>query len=814
MKLFYLLSLHPMFKKNWIVVLLLLCSIVGCQQNKKEIKESKQEASSPLPGYYGQWLYIKTNGTNVLPDMSRYRWQSAVNKRATPKSLINVYEYGPSNVAGRLRGIIIDHSNPSRILVGGASGGVFISENSGASWKAINDQALSPSVTWMSQNPFDAKIMYYCTGEASGNSADLMGAGIFKSVDGGKTFSQLPATNNASFQFNWSVKCSPLDTHTLYVATHSTGLWRSTDDGATFSRVYNTGTQMNDLELFPDGSVMFTLKGTGVYRSASGNLGSFSKISSINSVSTARAELAFCKNFPNVVYAAISGPDNSYSGVLKTFYKSSDGGKTFVTRTNPNGTVNFGFTWYCMTMAVKDNDSNAIFIGAVDIGSSKDGGQTWLPGSEQHSDNHVAVNSGNNMFLGSDGGLCRYTWGNFNSYTSLNNFLNVTQLYAGDVSPHEVAIMGGCQDNGTKESKNVNKSFSSVAGADGGYCFYHPNYQGIKYYSMQNGIVFRSGENISSNIPTTDQKWFIHPYQISETNGDIVVYPADRKLYFSSDAGESYKNLTTVSSGRLFCAAISSGNNPAVYSGGSSIFVAVDSADNASPKVVNLRTSMPLSIRSSFLGCIKVIPGYRDKVYLGFNNISDSGRIYMASQLFNDTPVYKNISGDLPRGLPVNWIECDPMAPERVIFAGTDYGLYITEDSGQTWIKDTRLPSTVISNIKIHKNMKDIYFFTHGRGVFKGQVNNNAYSSIDQQASHQAIAKLYPNPASETAMLQFEGHTTGHYGVYDLQGRKVLSGKIEGETNTIPVVSLSDGHYVVMYTTSSGNGKIKISVLH
>jgi photosystem II stability/assembly factor-like uncharacterized protein len=780
------------YKYSLVAVLLLLLSACGTHVKK----------TSALPGYYQQWLYIKTNGSNVLPDMRQYNWTQNSNKRAVSNALLNVVELGPNNVGGRIRAIVIDKANTNRIIIGGASGGVFISENKGSSWRPINDQAVSPSVTYMDQNPLTPSVIYYCTGEASGNSADLIGAGVFKSVDGGNTFTQLAATNNTNFSFCWSVKCSPIDTNTLFVATHNAGLWRSNDAGLTFSRVYNTGTQINDLEILPDGAVMFTIKGSGAYRSATGAINTFSKVASINSTQSARAELAYCRNFPDVVYAAISGPDNSYNGVLKAFYKSSDGGKTFVEKGNPNGTVNFGFTWYCMSMSVKDNDSNSIFISGVDVGYSKNGGVSWSAGNEMHADNQVSIFSGNNLYLGSDGGLCVYDWSNPNVYTSLNNGINITQFYHGDVSPHSNEIFGGTQDNGTIQSINSNKIFSNVFGGDGGYSFYHANDANIKYYATQNGAVYRNGVTISNNIPTSDPKHFIHPYHVNATQGNYVVYPSGTNLYFSKNAGSSFTLAGSVKVGRFFSAASSNDANPSIFSGGSAAFIAIDSILNTTPIVKDLRLVMPPILRSSFIGGITVYPGYRDKVFLALNNISDSGRVYLASELFSAKPIFKNISGNLPKGLPVNWVECDPLNSSKVIFAGTDYGLYITEDGGFTWIKDTRIPSTVISNIKIHKNNKDIYFFTHGRGIFKGQINNAGISSINEGFT--ASVKIYPVPASKQISVEFESSITGSYELIDTKGSSLLSGNFEGKLIEINTSILSTGSYVLICKTSEG----------
>lgn len=788
---------------NFTLAALTAVIFISCSQTKNEnhVTESREQHQN-LPGYYEQWLYIKTNGTNVLPDMRRYNWEAGSAKRSASNALLHVYEYGPSNIGGRIRALVIDKLNPNRILVGGASGGVFVSDNHGASWRAINDHAISPSVTFMDQNPLKPEVIYYCTGEASGNSADLQGAGVFKSVDGGNTFEQLPSTNNSNFRFCWSLKCSPKDTNTLFVATHNTGLWRSLDAGATFTKVHTVTAQINDLEILPDGAVLITVKGSGVYRSPNGNAGTFVKVASVNSSSSARTELAYCKNFPNVVYAAISGPDNGYNGVLKAFYKSSDSGKTFIPRTNPTGTINFGFTWYTLTMGVRDTDSNSVFLGSVDVGYSRNGGSSWTAGVEQHADNHVVVTAGNNMYLGSDGGLCYFNWSNLNNFTSLNNGLNITQFYAGAVSPHAIAVMGGTQDNGTKEGKNMNKAFGSVFGADGGWCFYHPNQSNVKYWSTQNGNVYRNGSRVSNNLPTSDAKWFIHPYHVSSGNGEILIYPSSNKLYYSNNGGSSYKNLGNILTGRLFTATCTPDNNPVVYSGGSSAFVAVDSAENASPVMIDLRPKMPNAIRASFLNCIKVIPGNRDKVYLAFSNVSDSGRLYMASDLFSANPVFKNIGAGLPKGLPVNYVECDPLNPEQVIFAGTDYGLYVTEDGGQTWVKDLRFPNTVVSSIQIHPNNKDVYFFTHGRGVFKGQINNSGVSSIDGHRAAEGL-KIYPVPAGSYLNIESTGTEGVVYVIRDLSGKVVLRGSTRSVLERIDISALPAGNY----TLSTGGSK-------
>lgn len=783
-----------MFKQKYIFYFVFI-AFISCNSIKNK------NSSTNLPGYYEQWLYMKTAGTNILPDVSKYDWNLTNNKRSTSNALLNVSEIGPINVGGRVRAVLVDKKNSNRIICGGVSGGIFISENSGTTWNNINDHELTPSVTGIDQNPFTPEIIYYCTGEGSGNSADLVGKGVFKSTDGGLTFTQLSSTNNSNFNFCWSIKCSLKDSNTLFVATENAGLWRSKDNGTTFARVYNTSAEINDLEVFPDGSVMIAPKGNGVFYSSNGDLGTYSKVSSVISSNTARSEIAYCKNFPKVVYVAVSGPDNSYNGVLNNFYKSSDGGKTFTTKTNPTDKINFGFTWYTMNMNVKNNDSNAIFLSSVTSGYSYNGGSTWSTAEEQHADHHSSYNINNDkIVVGSDGGLCIYNWNNFNTYTSLNNGLNITQFYAGDASPIENKVMGGTQDNGTQQSTNSNKTFSRIQGSDGGYCFYHSDDASIRYVSTQNRNILRQSSSgnkrISDNLSNPGQAWFIHPFHVNPNNGDYVIVPSDRTVFFSKDMGESFNTIGTIVTGRLYASTSSNHANPSVVTGGSNSLIIIDSI-TTNPKVYNLQPKVPQIIRSSFISGISMVYGKRDEFYIALNNISDSTRIFKVENAFSNTPTFRRIGGNLPKGLPVNYIECDPMNPNTVLFAGTDFGLYVSEDGGINWVKDNRVPSTTITYIKVHKNQKDIYFYTHGRGIFKGMINNSAISSI-KTVEEKSSFKLYPVPSKNELNLSLnKNFKQASYKLVNMTGQVILNNEVVNMESKIELDNISAGNYMI-----------------
>ncbi len=775
----------------------------------------KKSENNAHPGFHEQWLYMKTAGSMVLPDVSQYNWSQVNTKRTEVNALYQVAEVGPRNIGGRIRTMLIDQTNPNRIFAGAASGGVWVSENLGTSWSAINDQEESPAVMSIDQNKFNPNILYYCTGEAVGNSANIFGSGVFKSVDGGNTFSKLPSTGNVDFVYCWKMKCSLTDSNTLYVATQSSGLFRSKDAGATFQKVYITSSQINDLETFPDGSVMFTVKGNGIYRSSTGDNGTFSRSTGTTTSGIARIEISYCKNFPHIVYAAISGPDNTYEGECEGFYKSRDGGKTFTRKTNPNDKINFGFTWYSLDMLVKDNDSNAIFIGTISSGYSLNGGNSWTTASLQHSDNHSSYNvAGNKLLVGSDGGIALYNWSSMSSFSGLNNGLNVTQFYAGAVSPHSNLIMGGTQDNGTIQSNNLNPLFQSIWGADGGYCFFHYQNSGIRYISTQNRNILRIGGstfNISNKLLNPGQAWFIHPFHVNQFNSDIVIIPSDRNCFFSKDRGTTNVNLGTVPNGRSYCATSSLDGDPSVIVGGNNLLFCFDSViSKTNPRLVNLRTPMPSVIKGGFISDMAMVYGKRDAVYLALNNIDDSSRVYLAKDIFTNSPKFIPLGRTLPNGLPVNCIQNDPYNPENVIFAGTDFGIYVTEDGGLTWNKDLRFPNTVYYDIAIHQNKKDIYFFSHGRGVIKAKINNAGTSSITSIENSKSL--IFPNPADKQINISNIHSENLTINIFDLNGKLVLFQKFNESNMVFDIHHLQVGQYFVSIKGSKTNKTEKLLI--
>jgi len=147
---------------------------------------------------------------------------------------------GPTNVTGRTRTLVFDPRNPNRMFAGGVSGGVWLSEDGGATWAARGDAALTLNIGALVIDPVEPDVMYAGTGELYRNSqqpyATMWGQGVLKSTDGGRTWQQLAATANENFRYVSDIAISSHDHRHLYVASN-TGVWRSHDGGARFSRI-------------------------------------------------------------------------------------------------------------------------------------------------------------------------------------------------------------------------------------------------------------------------------------------------------------------------------------------------------------------------------------------------------------------------------------------------------------------------------------------------------------------------------------------------------------------------------------------------
>ena len=372
---------------------------------------------------------------------------------------------GPGNVGGRTRVIRFRPGTPSTMYAGGVAGGVWRSTNSGASWAPIGDLISNIAVTAMVIDPAAPDRMFIGTGEGFFNFDAVRGAGIFTSLDGGATWTQLASTANSNFHYVNDLVMSPNDSNVLYAATR-TGLWRSTDGGVSWvvqAGVTATSNGCLDIEARPGVSPDTVLVSCGsfapgtVYRNTNANGGgAWNSVLALRNLGVAgrnqgRVTLAYAPSDTNYVYALIActassaGACGNFDTGLLAVYRSTNGGANWTSRftnsslfggpflvsdlllSNPlvqgcQGNPGFNQGWYDNIIAVDPVDREKVYTGGIDIFRSDDGGQTygvisywWLQGQAQqyaHADNHLITfhpsyngTTESRTYLGNDGGV-------------------------------------------------------------------------------------------------------------------------------------------------------------------------------------------------------------------------------------------------------------------------------------------------------------------------------------------------------------------------------------------------------------------------
>ncbi len=430
-------------------------------------------------------------------------------------------ERGPNNVGGRTRAIMVDERDPSRktLFVGSVSGGLWKTKDISVTtpvWEKINDNLENLAVGAIAQDPKNPDIMYMGTGEVYGNLDAVRGVGIFKSVDGGVTWTLLPSTKTNNFRYIQRLVFNPV-TNDLFAGT-GTGLFRSQDGGATWSTAL-LSSRIYDMEWSPQG-FLYVSSPTSIFRSPTGNPATFVNLSTAANSgflkNLTRVEFNICKNFPNVIYAV-----GSVSGIASDVMKSSDGGLTWQTRgktSSTGGDITNGQAWYDLTICVAPSDTNRVWVGGVPLGRSVNGGLNFSNvNGAMHVDQHVTMfdpKNDNMMYCGNDGGIyrCANPLASSMVFEDKNVGYNTSQFYACALHPDTFSnyILGGTQDNNSLKMNSIGIANAvDVRGGDGMFCHIDqkdPRYQMVcsqfANYSLSTngGVSFSGGANFIGNF--------------------------------------------------------------------------------------------------------------------------------------------------------------------------------------------------------------------------------------------------------------------------------------------------------------------------
>lgn len=643
---------------------------------------------------------------------------------------------GPYNVGGRTRSILTDPRDPKKLWAGSVGGGIFTSSNGGQSWSPMNDFFPVLAIGAMARASADPNTVYVGTGEGLFNSDALRGAGVFKSTDDGASWTQLAAT--AGWAPVNRLAVSAADPAIVLAATGG-GLYRSTNGGEAWTRV--VAYRSTDVVFNPQNGdeLVAHQHGPGnlqkVIRSTDGGA-TWSESTGIEELDDwlARIDVAYAPSNPAIVYANQNG----------AFYRSSDGGQSF----DRVGTSGQG-SWYNNVIWVHPKNADFVAVGGYALVKSTDGGRNFKPLSngyllteQVHPDVHeIVADAGFNgttnqrVWVGSDGGIHTtdkiLTASPRLGWKSAVAGYTTTQYYnaAGD-GPSQL-LLGGTQDNGTLRLQKVQKA-TLTFGGDGASVAVDPDngkYVYGEYIGHNN--VFRSADGgktiqfIDQNLPERGQGNFIAPFILDPNNGNRMLLGA-KQLWVSDNVRvskppgwRSIKPETPLRVENINAIAVAKGDANVIWVGHNDgrVFMTTEGT-SATPAWT------PIDDNASRNPLPRLFP---HRIVIGWQ---DSSVVYIAFGSWNGDALWKTTdagatwrpatgSGEsaLPRA-PIRGLAQHPGNPDW-IYAGTEVGVFASEDGGATWAAVNEGPANVsVDDLRFLRNSHTLLAGTHGRGLW------------------------------------------------------------------------------------------------
>ena len=797
-------------------VFCIICSFgtllsLGQQQKKRDYRKEMIES--------GEKQQVLEQFQNGASDFSSFKKAKAWNaKTAATLSLTNAVDLDIANIGGRVRSSLVDSLN-GIALVAPSGGGLWkFDPIDGSTFEPIDDLGSFMPITSISQDPNNPQHIIIATGD---EIHGMVGFGLFESTDGGDNFSQIASTNpvaNSDLEHIRFAKFSPHTANTIYMTTQRK-MFRSTNGGITWDEVYSVSNDIRSLDFLKNGGVILAIENEGVMISSNGNSGSFSLATSgipnDNGGSGGTIDgvvLGVHEANRDIIYAMVTG------SVGDEIYKTTNGGSTWIKVTTPSFRISQ--TWFSITIGVHPTDPDIVIGGSIGWGYTKDGGQTWENGADLEVDFHdVHFHSSNPdvAYVGYDQGIGRVNFGTESlqwSWTGTEwvqilqpdqielgkqGGFNTSQIYYGDYFPESYgdAYLMGQQDGG---------SFASVSGGqrrilvgDGGSMFVNKQDPTKAFGCTQRGnlksSVDANAANANSTYTSVEGFYQNHPNWITQFSGNDAdgaqMYIADNtSIQRTTNSGGSFSSIASHALDNVKVAC-ENAVDPIVYAVGN---YTTGSWPSDLIRIENAATSPTVTTFSDLMNYwddgtvdhLTVDPNDRNVVYM----TASRGSAYRVSGTNNASPTITSIKGDIPDVVFNTVIGIKGEAD--LLFAGTNIGLFFSEDGGDTWVLSDAIPYTQVTDLRFRESDNRLFVFTYGRGAWAVTVNTEVVGVVSL-ADDLAI-EVFPNPTSSVLNVSgdFEGVITLR--MFDVKGDQVAAFD-QLSNNQLP--DLSSGIYMV-----------------
>ena len=684
---------------------------------------------------------------------------------------------GPAVAGGRIHDVEALPNDPSTIYVATASGGLWKSTNRGVTWTNLWEHMAVSTFGDVAVAPSDPQIVYAGTGEQQNRQSTSWGAGVYRSDDGGATWTHLGLEDTRHIG---RVLVHPNDPNVVYVAalgnlwrsSPDRGVYRSRDGGRSWDKVLyvDERTGAVDLVIDPsDPSVLYAATyqrqrrtwgfngggpGSGIHKTTDGGDSWRELVDGLPEGDKGRIGIAVARTNPQVLNALVQHATESGG------YRSEDGGESWQKVSDQNIRP-----MYYSHVFIDPTDENRVYTLATSSHKSEDGGRTFQEIASRptydvgvHADHHTMwIDPGDpsHFYLAGDAGL-HETYDGGDTFRRINN-LPIAQFYGIDVDDRDPYwVYGGMQDNHSWMGPSATRSWEGIVDddwrqtgfGDGMYQQASPDGRTI-YINTQNGGWTRfdnvTGDMMSLRLAAPEgeepYRWdWVSPSLLSRHDPNVV-YVGGNRLFISRDRGSSFTRTEDLSRGQdrdeieimgVKGREIGLSRNDGTSSYGEIVTLSESPLD---PDVLWVGTddgNVQLSRDGgrSWTELSGGADGVPEGTYVSrvAASAADPGTAHVAFDAHRDgdfAPYLYRVEEfgarwtPLHSGLPsgsINVVAEHPDNPD-VLFVGTEHHVFASTDRGASWAKFPGLPTTAYDDLVIHPREKDLVLGTHGRSI-------------------------------------------------------------------------------------------------